>query len=102
MEEHNHHHPPKSGHWATKLYYVTYVTGLLSIVLSLWTSVHLVASGTRPSLGHTLMVASLLLTTVCALPYMWSKRFARYKMFAYLAGWSVSLVLLVVASFAPA
>ena len=98
MEEHHHHHPPKTSHWATRLYYVTYVTGLLSIVLSLWTSVHLLASDERPNLGHTLMVASLLLTTVCALPYIWSKRFARYKMFAYLVGWSVSLVLLILAS----
>ena len=101
MEEHNHHHPPPKSHWATKVYYVTYVTGLLSIVLSLWTSVHLVASGTRPHLGHVLMVASLLITTICALPYIWSKRFARYKLFAYLAGWSVSLLLLIIASIRP-
>ena len=97
MEEHNH-HPPKSNHWATRLYYVTYVTGLLSIVLSLWSSVHVLASGTRPNLGHVLMVASLMLTNVCALPYMWSKKYARYKLFAYLAGWSVTLALLIIAS----
>lgn len=101
-EEHPNHNLTQSTRWAARLYSVTYVTGLLSIVLSLWTSIHYVATRTRPKLGHTLLVASLLLTNACALPYTWSKRLTRYKLFADLVGWSVALVLLIVASFTPA
>ena len=92
-----HHHNPDAKKWAEGLYYLTYVTGALSIVFAIITSLHFLQTKSRPSIPHMCLVTSFLATTVCGLPYLWSKPEARYKLFAYLVGWSVSLVLLIVA-----
>lgn len=83
--------------YAKILYYLTYLTGGLAFVFAIMHATTQLKTKQRPLPSHILTVVSILATTALCIPYLWDKPEARYKMFVYLVGWSVVLLLSVIA-----
>ena len=92
MEEH-HDHPRTAPEWAKVCYYLTYVTGGLAMVFGLINAWQMLSQGESPHLTHLLAVVSIVATSLMAIPYLWSKPVARFKLFGYVIGWSVVLLM---------
>lgn len=84
---------PSTSAFAMRLYMVTFVTAALALVAAFYAAVEDYQHKRRPSTGRIVSAVLFIITALCALPYMWSKKLARIKFFMFLIGWSLVLVM---------
>ena len=85
--------------WSAALYSTTYATLAIAVVAAGVHGIHLLQRNMKPSVYHITSICSLAIAALCALPYLWSKPIARFKLISSVIGWGVVALLLVIARF---